>query len=92
MILGIPIFLLFVDFKMFCWNDATLYVFMKRAKYSPTTQPTYCDATTGFPGKWNLRIKCKNSILMTCYFPDLDIALIGCAVRATCYNQSKALS
>ena len=92
MILGIPFVFLFVAFKMYCWNDATLYVFMKHAKYSSTTQPTYCNATTGFPAKWNLRIKCKNSILMTCYFSELDIPLIGCAMRATCDNQSKALS
>ena len=34
---------------MYFWNDATLYVFVKRANYNPTTQPTYCDATHSFP-------------------------------------------
>ena len=74
MILGIPIFFLFVSSKMYCCNDVTLYVFMKRAKYSPTTQPIHCGTTTGFPAKWNLTIERKNSILMTCYFPDPVIA------------------
>ena len=59
---------------MYCWNDVTLYVFMKRAKYNPTTQPYIATPPSGFPAKWNLIIERKNSILMTCYFPDLDIA------------------
>ena len=34
-------------------------------------QPTFRDATTGFPAKWRL---CKNSILMTCHYPGLGSA------------------
>ena len=34
-------------------------------------QPTFGDATTGFPAKWRLRNKRRNSILMTRHYPDL---------------------
>ena len=35
---------------------------------------TFGDATTGFPAKWRLRNGCRNSILMTCLYPDLGSA------------------
>ena len=34
-------------------------------------QLTFHDATAGFPTKWHLRNKRRNSILMTCHYPDL---------------------
>ena len=37
-------------------------------------KPTFCDAVTGFPAKWRLRNKRRNSILMTCHYPDLGSA------------------
>ena len=37
-------------------------------------QPTFRDNTTGFPRKWHLRNKCRNSILMTHHYPDLGSA------------------
>ena len=37
-------------------------------------QPTFGDATTGFPAKWRLRNERRNSILMTCHYPDLGSA------------------
>ena len=37
-------------------------------------QPEFPDATTAFPAKWRLRTKCRNSILMTRHYPDLDSA------------------
>ena len=37
-------------------------------------QPTFGDATTGFPAKWTLRNEYRNSILMTCHYPDLGSA------------------
>ena len=43
-------------------------------------QPTnISDATTGFPAKWRLRNEHRNSILMTCHFPDFPrvVLLIG---------------
>ena len=35
-------------------------------------QPTFCDTTTGFAAKWRLRNELRNSILMTCHYPDLS--------------------
>ena len=37
-------------------------------------QLTFGDTTTGFPVKWRLRNKCRNSILMTRQYPDLGSA------------------
>ena len=37
-------------------------------------QPTFGDATTGFPAKWRLRNERRNSILMTHHYPDLGSA------------------
>ena len=37
-------------------------------------QPTFRDATTGFPAKWRLRNERRNSILMTHHYPDLGSA------------------
>ena len=34
-------------------------------------QPTFGDATTGFPAKWRLRNERRNSILMTRHYPGL---------------------
>ena len=34
-------------------------------------QPTFWAASTGFPAKWRLRNERRNSILMTCHYPDL---------------------
>ena len=33
---------------------------------------TFHDATNGFPMEWRLRNKCRNSILMTHHYLDLD--------------------
>ena len=37
-------------------------------------QPTFGDATTGFPAKRRLTKERRNSILMTCHYPDLGSA------------------
>ena len=37
-------------------------------------KPTFHDAITGFPAKWRLRNERRNSILMTCHYPDLGSA------------------
>ena len=37
-------------------------------------QPTFRDATTGFPTKWRLRNERRNSILMARHYPDLSSA------------------
>ena len=48
-------------------------------------------ATTGFPVKWHLRNECRNSIRMTCHYPDLgsasdwlkQISSMGWTIRST---------
>ena len=42
--------------------------------HSLRTQPTFGNATTGFPAKWRLRNERRNSILMTRHYPDLGSA------------------
>ena len=42
--------------------------------YSLRKQPTFCDATTGFPTKRRLRNERRNSILMTIHYPDVGSA------------------
>ena len=37
-------------------------------------QSTFGDTTTGFPAKWRLRNKCRNSTLITHHYPDLCCA------------------
>ena len=37
---------------------------------SPRKQPTFRDTTAGFPAKWHLRNKHRNSMLMTPHYPD----------------------
>ena len=47
----------------------------QRALYSSLRkQPTFSDATTGFPAKWLLRNERRNSILMTRHYSDLGSA------------------
>ena len=48
-------------------------------------QPTFRDATTGFPAKWRLRNEYRNSIMMTYLYPDSDW------LWQICFNQSEAL-
>ena len=36
-----------------------------------TKQPAFHDSSTGFPAKWRPSNEHRNSILMTCYYPDL---------------------
>ena len=45
-----------------------------REMFSLRKQPTFSDATTGFPAKWRLRNERRNSILMTRHYPDLGSA------------------
>ena len=47
-------------------------------------QPSFCDATTGFPAKWRLR----NSVLLTRQLPDLGCASDCRAVWEICFNHS----
>ena len=43
-------------------------------KDSLRKQPTFGEATTGFPAKWRLRNELRNSILMMPHYPDLGSA------------------
>ena len=43
-------------------------------RWSLRKQPTFGDATTGFPAKWRLRNEGRNSLLMTRHYPDLGSA------------------
>jgi len=49
---------------------------------------TFCDTNTGFPVKWHPRNDSRNSILMTCYYPDLGPASDW---MEQVFNQSQAL-
>ena len=49
-------------------------IFQQLKKMSLRKQPTFRDATTGFPAKWRQRIECRNSVLMTCHYPNLGSA------------------
>ena len=48
-------------------------------------QWTFCDATSGFPGKGHLRKERRNSTLMTCHYPDLGGTSYWMGI---CFNQS----
>ena len=45
------------------------YIFQE--KVSLIRPPIFRDSTTGFPAKSRLRKERRNSILMTCHYPDL---------------------
>ena len=53
------------------------------------TQATFREATTGLPAKWRLKNERRNSILMTCYYPDLCGASDWLGI---CFIQSEARS
>ena len=56
---------------------------------SPRKQPTFGDVTGGFPVKCRPRNERRNSILMTCHYPDLGRASDG---LKNCFTQSEALT
>ena len=63
-----------------CHNSRAVTIFIRggnkmvsTALYGLRKQLTFCDATTGFPVKCS-RNKCRNSILITCRYPDLGSA------------------
>ena len=47
---------------------------LRSIAWEKVKQPTFGDATTGFPAKWRLRNERRNSILMTRHYPDLGSA------------------
>ena len=52
-------------------------------------RPTFREVTNGFPTKWRLRNDCRNSLLMTCHYPDLGSASDCLKI---CFNQPEALT
>ena len=50
------------------------------------------DATISFSQNWRLRKDCKNSILMTCHYPDLGSTSDWSSHEGICFKKSKALS
>ena len=67
----------------FKWN------FYSNSLSTLTKQPTFRNATTGSLLKWHLRNKHRNSILMTCYYPDLGSTSDWLKI---CFNQSETLT
>ena len=61
-------------------------------KDSLRKQPTFSEATTGFPAKWRLRNELRNSILMTPHSTQIWVVLlIGWIKFPTWHDQSEAL-
>ena len=59
-----------------CKGRCSLLTILQKSRglCSLRKQPTFGDATTGFPAKWRLRNEGRNSILMTRHYPDLGSA------------------
>ena len=57
--------------KLYCWD---VKYFLRKHSWSLRKQPTFGNATTGFPAKWRLRNERRNSTLMTGHYPDLGSA------------------
>ena len=60
--------------KLFDDHYRVKYPKISGSNVSLRKQLTFGDATTGFPAKWRLRNKRRNSILMTRHYPDLGSA------------------
>ena len=74
------------------WNhvDNNWHVSLIAYGHSLRKQPTFCDATSGFPTKWRLRNEHRNSILMTHYSLDLGSASDWlCRVKFALTNQKQ---
>ena len=52
------------------------YVFFHIFQNSLRKQPTFSNAFTGFPAKWHLRNKCRNSILICCVITQIWVVLL----------------
>ena len=70
---------------LICTKSSWIYHFNLRK------QPTFQDATTGFPTEWRLRNKCRNSILMMCHYPGLGSDSDWSYCKGICFKQSEAL-
>ena len=59
---------------MFTFLKSDADTCQKKWSFTQRHSATFRGATTGFPAKWGLRNERRNSILMTCYYPDLTKA------------------
>ena len=79
-----------LNWRLWCQITILLYVFTLKSKLEIKILINYwcpwslrkqltniSDTTTGFPAKWCLRNEHRNSMLMTCHFPDRVVLLIG---------------
>ena len=62
-------------YRFFFFTSQPAFFTYYNLKYpSLRKQTTFCNATNGFSAKWSLRNERRNSILMTCHYPDLGSA------------------
>ena len=62
----------YMRLSLFFFASQPAFFIYYNLKYpSLRKQTTFGDATNGFSAKWRLRNERKNSILMTCHYPDL---------------------
>ena len=66
------------------WYPSLAQVVKLIFKRSLREKPTFRDTTTSFHAKWFLTNERRNSILMTCHYPDLGKLLIGPAAWEIC--------
>ena len=64
------------------------FIVLSISFYLLRKEPTFRHINTGFPAKWRLRNERRNSILMTCHYPDLGSASDWLEI---CCIQSEAL-
>ena len=63
-----------LQWTIHAWYPSLAQVVKLIFKRSLTEKPTFRDTTTGFHAKWFLTNERRNSILMTCHYPDLGNA------------------
>ena len=73
------------------WSETEVVLLVKNPLPSLRKQPTFGDATIGFPEKWRLRDELRISILMTCHYQDLGRASDWLGKFDAWYFQSEAL-
>ena len=71
------------------WRVFKMWVNKLSEIISVRKQPTFGDVTGGFSVKWRPRNERRNSILMTCHYPDLCSASDRLKI---CFTQSEALT
>ena len=65
---------LYAAIAFFLTSQPAFFTYYNLKYPSLRKQTTFCNATNGFSAKWRLRNERRNSILMTCHYPDLGSA------------------